>query len=50
MSTSIEDLCAGLPKQFAVLLAYARKLKFEEQPDYPYLKAIFQTLFKELFA
>ena len=50
MEISVEDLCNDLPKEFALLLNYAKKLKFEEQPDYHYLKGIFQQLFKQLFS
>lgn len=32
--TSIEDLCRGFPKEFCQYMNYARKLKFEERPDY----------------
>jgi len=30
----VEDLCKGCPKEFAYYINYARKLKFEEKPDY----------------
>ena len=33
-STKIQDLCKGLPKEFIVLIEYARQLKFEEEPNY----------------
>ena len=32
--TSIEDLTRNFPKEFRHFLNYARKLKFEERPDY----------------
>ena len=32
----IEELALGCPKEFAMLLSYARSLKFEEKPDYAY--------------
>jgi len=35
--TSIEDLCAGFPKEFGQFLNYSRKLKFDEKPDYQHL-------------
>jgi len=38
LQISIETLCEGLPKQFASYVSYCRGLKFEEQPDYFYLK------------
>ena len=40
---TIEELCAGLPSQIGELLRYARALRFEEAPDYKYLR----TLLKE---
>lgn len=38
LATPIELLCKGLPREFASLLYYARGLKFEEKPDYNYLR------------
>ena len=43
--TSIEDLCQGYPKEFANLMNYSRKLKFDEKPDYQYLISMFRELF-----
>lgn len=36
-TTSINELCYGFPIQFAQYLNYVRNLKFDEDPDYPYL-------------
>ena len=44
-STSIEFLCKGLPNEFAVYLNYTRNLRFDEKPDYSYLRQIFRDLF-----
>ncbi|CAK7894488.1 casein kinase I homolog 3 [[Candida] anglica] len=41
-STSVADLCAGFPVQFAQYLAYVRGLKFDETPDYDYLVALME--------
>ena len=43
-STSITNLCKGLPKQFHLYLNYCRGLKFEEKPNYSYLRSLFQDL------
>ncbi|KAI8930107.1 kinase-like domain-containing protein [Entophlyctis helioformis] len=37
-TTSIKELCEGHPEEFATYLSYVRNLKFEEQPDYDYLR------------
>lgn len=41
MSTSLDDLCDGLPSCFRKFLAYCRKLKFDETPDYDYIQNLF---------
>jgi serine/threonine protein kinase len=41
MATSPEKLCVSLPECFAPMLKYCRNLKFEEKPDYEYLKKLF---------
>ena len=38
ISTSLEDLCKGLPDEFKTFIQYSRDLKFEDRPDYSYLK------------
>ncbi|XP_074039312.1 discs overgrown casein kinase 1 isoform X2 [Leptinotarsa decemlineata] len=45
MSTPIEELCKGYPKEFPTYLNYCRQLRFEERPDYSYLRQLFRTLF-----
>lgn len=42
---SPERLCAGLPKEFKIFLSYVKDLKYEQQPDYSFLKALLQNLF-----
>ncbi|GET92608.1 casein kinase I, putative [Leishmania tarentolae] len=46
MSTSIESLCKGLPVEFASFVNYSRALRFEDRPDYGYLRAMFRRLFE----
>ncbi|KAL4589260.1 hypothetical protein LXL04_002166 [Taraxacum kok-saghyz] len=45
VSTSIESLCLGYPSEFASYFHYCRSLRFEDKPDYPYLKRLFRELF-----
>ena len=44
IGTSVDSLCKGFPEEFAVYLKYCRELKFEEKPDYAYLKGLFRGL------
>jgi len=37
-NTPLDILCKGIPVEFANYLSYCRKLKFDEKPDYNYLK------------
>ncbi|ARF10217.1 serine/threonine protein kinase [Hokovirus HKV1] len=41
MSTSLRSLCSQLPSCFRDYLEYCEKLKFDEKPDYHYLKNLF---------
>ncbi|XP_057967738.1 casein kinase 1-like protein 2 isoform X2 [Malania oleifera] len=45
VSTSIEALCRGYPTEFASYFHYCRSLRFDDKPDYAYLKRIFRELF-----
>ena len=47
--TPPEILCKKLPRQFAFLFQYLRKLKFEERPDYNMIKCLFGELFISKF-
>ena len=48
MSTPVEVLCKGFPEEFAMYLNYCRGLRFEEAPDYMYLRQLFRILFRTL--
>ncbi|CAM9185412.1 unnamed protein product [Lampetra fluviatilis] len=48
MSTPVEVLCKGYPAEFAMYLNYCRGLRFEETPDYMYLRQLFRILFRTL--
>ncbi|CAD5327353.1 unnamed protein product [Arabidopsis thaliana] len=45
VSTSIETLCEGHPIEFATYIHYCRSLRFDDKPDYAYLKRLFRDLF-----
>lgn len=43
---SMEDLCEGQPKEFAIYFNYIRSLGFDDKPKYSYLRKTFRDLFK----
>jgi serine/threonine protein kinase len=43
-SIAIDVLCSGCPKEFGVFLRYCRNLRFEDKPDYVYIKNLFGNL------
>ncbi|CCH44422.1 putative casein kinase [Wickerhamomyces ciferrii] len=45
MSTPAEILGRGLPVEFVHYLNYTRSLRFEDKPDYIYLRRLFRDLF-----
>ncbi|BAD45137.1 putative protein kinase ADK1 [Oryza sativa Japonica Group] len=45
IATSIEALCRGYPCEFQSYFHYCRSLRFEDLPDYQYLKRLFRDLF-----
>ncbi|KAL0239245.1 hypothetical protein PCE1_004934 [Barthelona sp. PCE] len=45
ISTSVEALCRGFPAEFTIYLNYCRALRFEDRPDYGYLRKILRDLF-----
>lgn len=44
VATTIESLTRGIPEEFNLYLQYCRNLKFEERPDYNYMRKIFKDL------
>mmetsp|Transcript_164028 Transcript_164028/g.398646 ORF Transcript_164028/g.398646 Transcript_164028/m.398646 type:complete len:446 (+) Transcript_164028:133-1470(+) len=44
-STTVEVLCRGYPAVFASYLNYCRALRFDDRPDYAYLRRLFKDLF-----
>ena len=45
MGTQIEVLCKGYPSEFVNYLNYCRSLRFEDRPDYAYLRRSLKDLF-----
>lgn len=44
MTTSVEELCRGIPREFSLYMNYIRNLTFSDAPDYKYLKGLFRRL------
>ncbi|XP_054805602.1 casein kinase 1-like protein 10 isoform X2 [Prosopis cineraria] len=45
MLTPIEVLCKSYPSEFTSYFHYCRSLRFDDKPDYAYLKRLFRDLF-----
>jgi len=45
VSTPVVELCRDFPSEFATYLNYCRSLKFEDKPDYAYLRRMFRELY-----
>ena len=43
---SVEELCEGLPDEFAIYFNYVRSLKFGSKPKYAHLRRLFGRLFR----
>lgn len=48
LTTSIPTLCLGCPAEFQMYLQYCRGLKFDETPDYNYLRQLFKVLLSSM--
>jgi len=46
IGTTVEVLCEGFPAEFITYLNYCGSLRFEDRPEYAYLKRLFMDLFK----
>ena len=46
IGTTVEVLCEGFPVEFITYLNYCGSLRFEDRPEYAYLKRLFMDLFK----
>lgn len=47
-STTIETLCTGHPIEFNKYFKYVKSLKFCDQPNYDYMRGLFQSLHKSM--
>lgn len=45
LSTPVEELCKGTPPEFFTYINYCRSLRFDEKPDYAYLRQLIRNLF-----
>lgn len=45
MTTPADALCRSLSQEFAIYLNYVRSLRFDDKPDYSYLRKLFRDLF-----
>ena len=43
----VEQLCYGLPMEFASYMNYCRSLRFEDRPDYSHLRKMFKELLQK---
>ncbi|XP_018653013.1 LOW QUALITY PROTEIN: serine/threonine kinase [Schistosoma mansoni] len=46
MQTPVEVLCEGYPVEMAVYLNYCRGMRFDNEPNYSYLRNLFRGLFQ----
>jgi serine/threonine protein kinase len=43
-NTNPEELCQGFPEQFVEYFQYVKRLRFDEEPDYVYVKGLFKKI------
>ena len=44
IASPIDVLCKGFPEEFATFINYTRDLKFDDRPDYGYLRRLLKTI------
>lgn len=44
LATPFKTLCKGFPHEFCLYLEYCRQLRFEDKPDYHYIKKLFKDV------
>ena len=47
-NTTPEELCKGLPDEMTEYIKYAKKLEFEQEPNYNYLRKLFKSILKRI--
>eukprot|EP01105_Mastigella_eilhardi_P026644 TRINITY_DN779_c0_g2_i5.p1 TRINITY_DN779_c0_g2~~TRINITY_DN779_c0_g2_i5.p1 ORF type:complete len:441 (+),score=119.70 TRINITY_DN779_c0_g2_i5:59-1324(+) len=45
LATTVEQLCKGFPPELTTFLKYTKSLRFEDKPDYSYLRKLLRDLF-----
>lgn len=48
LATPFTLLCKNFPREFVLYLEYCRQLRFEDTPDYKYLKTLFEQVLRRL--
>ena len=46
-ATPVDELCKTFPDEFIEYINYTRKLEFEQDPDYKFLRGLFLTILKK---
>lgn len=44
LTTQLQDLCKGFPEETQTFITYSRELRFEDRPDYSYLKKLIKQI------
>ena len=47
-NTTPEELCKNLPDEMTEYIRYAKKLEFEQEPNYNYLRKLFKSILKRI--
>jgi len=46
LATPFRLLCKNFPREFVLYLEYCRQLRFEDEPDYKYLRGLFEAVLR----
>ena len=46
LTIPIETMCEGLPDEFCIYLNHVRSLRFDDKPDYAYLRKLFRDVYQ----